>query len=108
MHLEKLQTNGILCFVFSNIWKLQQNPKPHLSFDQSLKTIMDAIDLVTVNERQSHRRPYRRVHPCSWSSHVQNGQGEISLEGSTGPTSTIEMKLCWGGSVPERESSPHS
>lgn len=70
--------------------------KCHLSSGQSLKTVMDAIDGVAVNDCQPHCRPHRCVHPCSWSSHIQNGQGETGLEENTGPPSTIELKLAGG------------
>lgn len=116
-HLKKLQTKGIVCFVqshfkknkkntSSSLWK-QQNKIHHLSFGQSLETVLDAVDLVAMNDCQPHCRPHRWVHPCSWSSHIQNGQGEIGLEEKTRPPSVIELKLC-RRSVPGRVCSPQS
>lgn len=52
---------------------------------------MNAVDLVPMDESQPDGRPDGRIHACSRSSHVQNGQREIGLRGRTVQSGTEKL-----------------
>lgn len=65
--------------------------RTHLSSGESLEAVMNTVDLVPAYECQPDGRPDGRIHACSRSSHVQNGQGEIGLRGRTGQSDTEKL-----------------
>lgn len=69
----------------ANVSDRAHSPRHHLRHDtyltlgQALKAIMHNVHCVSLGDASAYRGAHGCVHAGRWSSHIQDGQGEVGL-----------------------------